>query len=135
MTDNLVVNPTDYSQYSVTAPANPRLPGGGGNTISGLYDVDPALFGRVSNYITDAGDYGEQSLHHWDGVDFNIAARAAAGRVNVQGGVNIGQSVNDNCAVRTRLPGARGRHIIHNGARSGDCQPRRIPIATSPLGS
>ena len=38
-------------------------------------------------------------------MDFNISARPRDG-LTFQGGVNIGQSVNDNCAVRTRLPEA-----------------------------
>ena len=38
-TDNLDVAPTDFQQYCVTAPRDPRLPDGGGNQICGLYDI------------------------------------------------------------------------------------------------
>ena len=36
-----------------------RLPGGGGYTINGLYDVVPAKFGQVNDYFTKAENFGE----------------------------------------------------------------------------
>ena len=41
-TDNRSVAPSDFGSFSITAPADSRLPGSGGYVISGLYDVAPA---------------------------------------------------------------------------------------------
>ena len=41
--DNTLVQNADYTPYSITAPSDPRLTGGGGQVISGLYDVAPSL--------------------------------------------------------------------------------------------
>ena len=101
-TDNLAVKPTDFAQFSVVAPADPRLPGGGGNTITGLYDVNPALFGVTNNYITYSDNYGTQ-YQRFNGVDFNATARIKNG-LNVQGGFSFGKSTSDNCEIRAKLP-------------------------------
>ena len=42
---------TDFQQYCVTAPRDPRLPGGGGNQVCGLYDIVPTKFGVATNNI------------------------------------------------------------------------------------
>ncbi len=60
VTDNLAVASSDFTGFSVTAPADARLPGGGGNLITGLYDVNPTLFGMTNNYVTYAGNFGNQ---------------------------------------------------------------------------
>ena len=41
VTDNLLVGSADYTAYSITAPSDPRLPGGGGYAVDGLYNVVP----------------------------------------------------------------------------------------------
>ena len=102
VTDNLSVTAANYGAFSVTAPADSRLPGGGGTVVSGLYDVNAAQFGQVNNFITSAKNYGDQ-YSHWDGLEINVNARPKSG-LTFQGGTSTGQSVTDNCAIRTQLP-------------------------------
>ena len=102
VTDNLFTQPSDYTAYSITAPLDPRLPDGGGYPISGLYDISPALFGQINDFITDSRGFGEWS-QHFNGMDVTLNARTQGG-LTVQGGVSVGQTVSDACDVRASLP-------------------------------
>ena len=55
--NNLLVTPADYSPYCVTAPADSRLPGGGGYEVCGLADVNPDKFGLNLTRVTDAEEF------------------------------------------------------------------------------
>ena len=101
-TDNLVHAPEDFNTFSVTAPSDPRLPGGGGQTISGLYNVVPAKFGLDNNLVTEAKNYGKR-IERWNGIDVNIAARGVSG-INLSGGISTGRRTEDSCELRAKLP-------------------------------
>ena len=45
VTDNIAVAPSEYGQFSVVAPSDPRLPNGGGYRVDGLYNITPAARG------------------------------------------------------------------------------------------
>jgi hypothetical protein len=94
---NQAVSPLDFTTYCIAAPVNAQLPGGGGNQICGMYDVNPNKFGQIDNLVTFASDYGTER-DVYTGVDLNASARLARG-VQVSGGVNIGHEVWDNCAL------------------------------------
>jgi hypothetical protein len=100
--DNQSLAPADLTPFTLTAPVDPRLPGGGGYAISGLYDVVPEKTGQVSNLVTTAAGYGRWS-QYFNGLDVTINARAGRG-FTVVGGTSTGQTVADNCEVRERLP-------------------------------
>src|SRR5262249_18453580 len=55
---NTALTPADFASYCVTAPSDPRLPGGGGNQICGNVDVNPAKFGQVNTLIEHVKDLG-----------------------------------------------------------------------------
>jgi hypothetical protein len=95
---------TSWNSYSITAPSDPRLPGGGGYAINGLYDVNPALFGQTNYQVQPAGNYGGETFY-WDGVDVSVAMRPTHG-FTFQGGTSTGQSVGDICAVSSQVPEA-----------------------------
>jgi Carboxypeptidase regulatory-like domain len=90
VTDNLAVTPANYDPYCITAPSDPRLPGGGGNQICGLYDLNPSKVGQVNNTVTFANLYGKQT-EVYNGVDLNITAHFGKGGL-LSGGANIGNS-------------------------------------------
>jgi hypothetical protein len=101
VTDNRLVSPADYTRFDVTAPADPRLPGGGGYVLSGLYDLNPDKVGQVDNYTTFAKNYGEQE-DKWSGWDFTMNARPSPG-ILLQGGISTGRPITDNCDVVIKL--------------------------------
>src|SRR2546430_9598504 len=72
--DNLLVGPADYDTFCVTAPVDPRLPGGGGNQICGFKDLKPTKLGQVQNVGQNSNAYGNQ-YEHWNGVDLLMNAR------------------------------------------------------------
>ena len=103
LTDNLAVGPSDFTKFSITAPQDPRLPGGGGYQVNDLYDLNnPALFGVTNNYITYADNYGDIS-QFFNGLDLTFSARPRNG-LTVQGGFAGGFSTADYCEVREKVP-------------------------------
>ena len=97
ITDNLAVTPADYSPYCITAPIDPRLPGGGGYQVCGLYDISPAKFGQVSNLVRRVKEYGEPSRTS-DNFGVNFNTRLGSGLL-LGGGVDTGRWVHDACFV------------------------------------
>jgi hypothetical protein len=100
--DNLALSTADLTPFSLIAPHDPRLPDGGGYTISGLYDVVPDKAGQVDNLVTDSGRYGGWR-QRFTGLDVTVNLRVPK-RVTLVGGTSTGQTVADNCAVRRQLP-------------------------------
>jgi hypothetical protein len=103
VTDNRVVGPGDFDKFDVTAPSDPRLPGGGGYVVHGMYNLNPAKFGLASdNLVTFARNFGDQ-VEYWHGADINVAMRFVQGLV-LQGGTSTGRTVTDNCEVLAKVP-------------------------------
>jgi len=99
---NQAVTAADFSQYCITAPVNPALPGGGGNQLCGLYDVAPSKFGQIDNFITYANNFGSGESMVYDGVDLSTSVRLPSA-VLFGGGVNW-QRTRDNFCYEASDP-------------------------------
>ena len=124
---NQAVSPSDFTSYCITAPVDPRLPGGGGNQICGMYDVNSNKFGQVNNLVQHASNFGAQT-DVYNGVDVNLNARLPRG-VLVSGGLNVGHEVTDNCYL-SKLPNVSNQSanaipqipgVLTQAARAGFC--------------
>jgi hypothetical protein len=102
VTDNVLVDPSDFTLFNITAPPDPRLPGGGGQVVTGLYDLNPAKFGIVQNVVKNAKEFGKQ-IERYNGIEANVHGRLPHGGVLI-GGVSTGRTITDNCAVARNLP-------------------------------
>ena len=97
VTRNQAVDPnTDYASYCVTAPADARLPGGGGNEICGLYDLNQNRFGQVNNLVMPASRFGDQT-EVYNGVSASVRGRV--NNIDFGGGVSAGSTTIDRCFV------------------------------------
>ena len=76
--DNRVLQPSDLTPFSLVAPADARLPGGGGYVVPGLYDVVPEKAGQVDNLVTDSSTFGSW-WQRFNGIDLNVNARLGSG--------------------------------------------------------
>jgi Carboxypeptidase regulatory-like domain len=111
VTQNRALGLQDYDEVTVTAPSDPRLPGGGGYPVSFLVRNNRSLLGVSDPYYTTTEDYGKET-HYWHGVDITVNARMANGLL-FQGGTSTGRGVNDTCDV---LIGRFGRPMTPSTA-------------------
>ena len=117
----------DFDPYSVTAPIDPGLPGGGGYVIDGLYNVKPTKVGVGTTYTTLARDFGKQT-ERWNGVDLSANARLQNGLV-LQGGVSTGRTTTDNCEIIANSQGA----VFGAAAPGAGPSPRACHVAAAYL--
>jgi hypothetical protein len=100
--DNRNTMAADYTPFSIPVPADPRLPGGGGGTVNGLYNLVPGKVGQEDMYQQLASNFGEM-VENWHGIDLSINARLQNG-LTLQGGTSSGRRLQDNCDIRGVLP-------------------------------
>jgi len=101
--DNTAVAASDFTQFSVPIPVDPRLPGGGGGAVAGIYNVNPNKVGAVADFAELTSNLGADPTENWQGVDVGVNARLRNG-VTIQGGTSTGRTLQDNCALRSQLP-------------------------------
>ena len=114
--DSRALSPSDFDTFSFTAPRDPRLPGGGGYTITGFSDIKPAKFGVPGDeYVTFASNSGK-SYEHWNGVDITVNARPRTG-VLLQGGTSTERRTTDNCDLAATMPeiSIAGATVLNQG--------------------
>jgi hypothetical protein len=101
-TDNLNEGPEDFNgPFCIDAPADPRLPGGGGDEYCGIYQQTPESFSITEdNYQTFVNNHldrvgGKRTVYR-HGFDATVRGRLPNGGF-VQGGVSFDRSVSDTC--------------------------------------
>jgi hypothetical protein len=115
------LTPADFDEYTVSVPADSRLPGGGGYVIEDLFNLNPSKVGVGNTYTTLARNFGKQ-IEHWNGIDFSANARLQNG-ITLQGGISTGRSTTDNCDVIQNDEGA-----VFGGAVPGNPSPRNCRV-------
>ncbi len=105
-TDNILQPVSAYTPFTVTAPADSRLPGGGGFVVGSasqpLYNVTQNVASLVNNFNTIADNFGTQ-YQRYNGFLVNLTSRLHNG-LTLQGGFNTGDTIADNCAIRANDP-------------------------------
>src|SRR4029077_8844172 len=100
----------DWTPFSIQAPVDSRLPGNGGQVISGLYDLVPTAVGKVDELATSSTNFAKQ-IENWQGVDVGVVARLRNG-LTIQGGTSTGRRLSDACDLKALIPeqgqGTRG---------------------------
>jgi hypothetical protein len=102
VTDNLLTSTSDYTPFSVTAPTDSRLGAASGQVIPGLFNVQQNVASTINNFNELASDVGNQ-YQHFNGFLVNVSSRVRGG-LTLQGGINSGKTVSDNCAIRAQIP-------------------------------
>jgi hypothetical protein len=105
--DNLAITNRDFESYSITAPADSRLPTGGGYVIRDLWDITAARFGATNNFEVPVEDFG-QNVRYFHAFDVNM--RGEMRGVAVRVATTTGRQVTDTCELTIDSPSKRNCH-------------------------
>jgi hypothetical protein len=102
-TDNRARGPEDHNSFGINVPVDPRLPGGGGGVLQGLYNVTQAASTRLNdNFQTLSSRIADESQMA-NSFNMNVTARQRFG-LSIQGGFNVIKTDSDSCALRDLIP-------------------------------
>jgi hypothetical protein len=87
-----------YETYTVTAPADSRLPDGGGYPITVYVATPTANALPAANRLVREEAFGEERDSHWDGFEYNVNARLRGG-LTAAIGASTGRGVVNTCAT------------------------------------
>ncbi len=101
-TDDLRFDKNSYDgPFCITAPSNPRLPGGGGDQVCNLFDLKPSVFALglpANNLVTFSDNFGGET-NVYRGFDINLESRFSNGAF-IRGGVTAVSRTFDNCNLQ-----------------------------------
>ena len=102
VTEDRAVDLSDFDQFSVAAPADERLPGGGGYEVGPILDLKEERVGYARDlFLTFANNFGAM-YQHWNGVDATVSARLENGLL-LAGGTSTGRTSMNDCDVAPAL--------------------------------
>jgi hypothetical protein len=87
-----------YENYTLTAPQDPRLPGGGGYDIVRFIQTPATLGIAPQRILMREKDLGAERDSAWDGFDITVNARLRGG-LTAQVGTTTGRGKVNTCAV------------------------------------
>ena len=122
VTDTLGRNyQTDWINYTINAPTDPRLPDGGNYPIT-VYLPNTAA--ATQNFLTkesSVGTDGKERDAFYDGVNFNVNARMRNG-LFVSIGTQTGRRIDDRCHVVTNFNNPNNQNLSLQGPNPRDCR-------------
>jgi hypothetical protein len=95
VTDNLNLSVDDWTPFTITAPLDDRLPGGGGFPVT-MYTLNPTKIGTPTDNLRT---FSTNNSRVYNGVDLNVNARIGQ-TAFLLGGVTRERSVSTTCDQR-----------------------------------
>jgi Carboxypeptidase regulatory-like domain len=91
-----------YETYTLTAPLDSRLSGGGGYPVTVYVPTAAANAVAPHLFMTRETDFGPERKSVWDGLGFSVTARLRNG-LTTQIGAGTGRGLVDTCAIATKF--------------------------------
>jgi hypothetical protein len=92
-TKNTLIDPSaDYQAYTIAAPSNASLPGGGAQQVT-VYNLNPAKRGVVNNVLT----WSDNNTRVYNGIEVSANARLGNGGF-LFGGITTERTAQNDCA-------------------------------------
>jgi hypothetical protein len=112
-TINRALKPTDFLPFTYNVPKDPKLPGGGGYTLT-YEEINPAKYNQFDNLYTLADNAGGV-INRYNGVDGSVNARLQQG-ITVQAGFSTGNVIEDECGLAAQHPDVYISSILNGGS-------------------
>jgi hypothetical protein len=112
-TINRALKPTDFNSFVYNVPQNPKLPGGGGYSLT-FEEIAPAKYNQFDNFYTLADNAGG-IVNRYNGVDGSVNARLQQG-LTLQAGFSTGNVIEDECGLAAQHPDVYISSIINGGS-------------------
>lgn len=109
-----------YETYTLTAPQDPRLAGGGGYPITVYVPTAAANAVAPRRYLTRESNFGPERESVWDGWGFSVNARLRNG-LTTEIGAGTGRGKVNTCATATKFNNVAANTGVISGPDPRGC--------------